>query len=159
MECNKCGYRNEPDAKFCRNCGNKLDMTKELTTKDEVKFVPDTSRRKEEDFLCFGESESGSSGFIVGAIFIIIGLFIGIVLFAPLFVGEFFGNFGEWAGTLGSDIGNFFGSWGENFGEAVGNFFENIFTDVQWWNILQLIVPSIFILLGIVILISAYRKR
>ena len=37
MQCVKCGSENSPNAKFCRGCGNKLEVIEQVTTGSSVK--------------------------------------------------------------------------------------------------------------------------
>ncbi|MFX0086709.1 MAG: zinc-ribbon domain-containing protein [Candidatus Hodarchaeota archaeon] len=158
MKCNQCGYDNERDANFCRQCGSELTFAKpDVTKKGKVEFVSGAQRTRVEDTLCFGQEEGRDAGWIIGAVFIIIGLIIVLVMFFP--VGEFFGNFGEFFGQLGNDIGNFFGNWGSSFGESVGNFFNTLFSESNIWNIIKVLIPGIFIIVGIIVIIANLRRK
>lgn len=156
--CSKCGHPNEKDSNFCRNCGANL-ASQALPTKtgDKVEFVGDSRSKEQDDFLCFGETSNVEGAAVVGGIFIIVGLFIGVVLLFPGFIGDFFGNFGESMGRLGSDFGNAMGNWGSTFGQSVGYFFNNLFSENLWWDVLQLLIPIGFIILGIVVIFRSRR--
>lgn len=163
MECMKCGHENEPDAKFCRQCGSQITIP---ATKDQVEFVPTKRRAADQDLLCFGEEHETAPGIAVGAVFIFISLIIAIAIFWPVLfsdfgttIGNLAGGFGETMGNLGSDIGEFFGNWGDTFGNAIGNFFESIFTDVVWWDILKVLIVGMFFVIGVVLIIVNLRKR
>lgn len=162
MECMKCGHENEPDAKFCRQCGSQITVP---STKDQVEFVP-TKRAADRDLLCFGEEHETAPGIVAGVVFIFIGLIIAVAIFWPLFfsdfgttIGNLAGGFGETMGNLGSDFGEFMGNWADNFGNAIGNFFEGIFTDVVWWDILRVLIVAVFIIIGVALIIVNMRKR
>ena len=101
-------------------------------------------------------------GYWIGIVFIFVGLIIAVAILIPAFygdfasaIGSFFGGFGETMGEIGSDFGEFMGNWGENFGEAVGSFFSG----QTWWNILRIIIPTIFVLVGLIIILLNVRKR
>jgi len=160
MKCNECGYGNEADSKFCRQCGSKLTIMKgDVTKNGQIEFVS-RKQRSSDDNLCFGEEiENEKVGYIFGVILICLGLFITIVLIFPGGIGDFFGNFGEVFGKLGSDIGTFFGEWGDSFGNSVGNFFTTLFTESNVWEIIKLILPSLFIIGGIIMIILNMRRR
>lgn len=160
MKCTECGYGNEADSNFCRQCGSKLTIMKSDVTKNgQIEFVSG-KQRSSDDNLCFGE-EVGSEnvGYIFGAILICLGIFITIVMIFPADIGDFFGNFGEVFGNLGSDIGNFFGEWGDSFGNSVGDFFTNLFTESNVWDIIKLVLPSLFIIGGIIVIVLNMRRR
>jgi hypothetical protein len=160
MKCNKCNYDNEPDANFCRQCGSELTFAKPgIPAERKVEFVSGRQKTRVEDNLCFGQEEDREAGWIIGAVFIIIGLFIAIVMLFPEGIGDFFGNFGEFFGQLGNDIGNFFGSWGSSFGESVGNFFSNIFTESNIWDIIKILIPALFLIIGIIVIIVNLRRK
>lgn len=162
MKCETCGHDNEADAKFCRQCGSKVEMFKAgVPAKGEVEFVAGKQRTRAEDNLCFGEEvESENAGYILGAIFICIGLLIAVVMIFPDFIGTFFGGFGEFFGQLGNDIGNFFGSWGDSFGNAIGNFFSTLFSESNIWDtIIKVIIPAAFIIPGIIVILTNVAKR
>ena len=160
MECMQCGHENERDARFCRNCGSQMGVPKGVTpSKDQVEFVP-TKRRAQEDFLCFGEEEfSSSGGYVLGVVFIVIGLIIAAAIFLPDVISNLAGGFGETVGNLGSDFGEFMGNWGERFGNTLGNFFEGIFTENWWWELLKILIVGMFIIGGALIIFFNYRKR
>lgn len=147
MKCTECGYGNEPDSSFCRQCGTKLTIIKKDVSKNEqIEFVSG-KRRSSDDNLCFGEEKgSENAGYILGAIFICVGIFITIVMIFP--VGEFFGNFGE-----------VFGNFGSSFGNSVGNFFESLFTETDVWEILKFVIPSLFIIGGIILFVLNMRRN
>lgn len=166
MECMQCGHENEKDARFCRNCGSQMGVMNSVTpSKDQVEFVP--AKRTQEDFLCFGEEEfSTTGGYVLGAVFIVVGLIIAAAIFMPVIfedfgttIGNLAGGFGETMGSLGSGIGEFFGSWGERFGDAFGKFFEGIFTENWWWELLKILIVGMFIIGGALIIFFNYRKR
>jgi hypothetical protein len=156
MECKKCGYANEPDAKFCRQCGSQLVS---IAKGDQVEFVPTKARG---DNLCFGEEEESAPGIIIGVVFIVISIIIAVAIFWPVIfsdfgntIGTFFGGFGETMGQIGSDFGEFMGNWGENFGEAVGTFFSG----QTWWDILKVLIVLAFLIIGITLIVVNMRKR
>lgn len=149
MKCTKCDHENEADARFCRNCGTQLTITKGT----QVEFVPARKRLTTEDT---------TSGIVIGIVFIFVGLIIAVAILIPTFygdfastIGNFFGGFGETMGQIGSDFGEFMGNWGENFGQAVGSFFSG----QTWWEILRIVIPSFFIIIGLIIVLLNYRKR
>ncbi|MFX0124194.1 MAG: zinc-ribbon domain-containing protein [Candidatus Hodarchaeota archaeon] len=163
MECMKCGHENEPDAKFCRQCGSKIAVP---TTKDQVEFVPTKRRATDRDLLCFGEEQETTPGIVLGVVFIIISLIIAVAIFWPMIfsdfgttIGNLAGGFGETMGNLGSDFGNFMGNWADSFGNAVGNFFEGIFTEDIWWDVLRVLIVGAFLIVGIVLIVVNMRKR
>lgn len=160
MECKKCGHKNEPDAKFCRQCGSELTIAKG----DQVEFVPTKRRAARQDNLCFGEeTEHGTApGIIVGVVFIFVSIIVAVAIFWPeIFsdfgntIGTFFGGFGENMGQIGSDFGEFMGNWGSNFGEAVGSFFSG----QVWWDIIRVLIVLAFFVIGIVLIVVNMRKR
>ncbi len=166
MECMQCGHENERDARFCRNCGSPMGVPKGvMPSKDQVEFVP-TKPRAQEDFLCFGEEHDATGGYVLGVVFIIVGLIIAAAIFLPAIfsdfgttIGNLAGGFGETMGNLGSDIGEFFGNWGDTFGNSIGNFFSSIFTDRWWWDLLRVLIVGMFIIGGALIIFFNYRKR
>ncbi|UCG03275.1 MAG: zinc ribbon domain-containing protein [Candidatus Heimdallarchaeota archaeon] len=158
MDCMKCGHTNEPNAKFCRQCGSALTIPKG----EQVEFVPTKRVVARGDNLCFGEEAEPAPGIIVGVVFIVLSIIIAVAIFMPVifsdfgnFIGTFFGGFGETMGQIGSDFGEFMGNWGENFGEAVGTFFSG----VVWWEILQVLIVLAFLIIGIVLIVVNMRKR
>ena len=153
--CPKCSHSNESDSNFCRSCGTDLTTPAIPGKSDKQAEFVGYSRPRQDDFLCFGEPSETGGGVIVGAVFIILGLFIGFVLLFPNFIGDFFGGFGESMGNLGSDFGTFMGDWGSTFGNSIGNFFDQIFTDTQWWTVVQLLIPIIFIVLGLIVILRS----
>ena len=164
MECTKCGHSNEPDAKFCRQCGAELTVLKGV--KGQAEFVPTKRRAQAQDNLCFGKEQDPVGGIAVGVVFIFVGLIIAVAVFWPIFfsdfgttIGDFFGGFGETMGNLGSDFGEFMGNWGDNFGNAIGGFFEGIFTDSMWWDILKVLIVSVFLIVGAVLIVVNIRKK
>lgn len=48
MYCRNCGFRNEDNASFCINCGEKLETTKENKTMDQLLYKQETSKIKHE---------------------------------------------------------------------------------------------------------------
>jgi hypothetical protein len=158
-ECPKCGHSNESDSSFCRNCGTNLAAyVVPGKTKGQVEFTgASTPKQQQDDFLCFGEASDVEGVAVVGGVFIIVGIFIGVVIIFPGFIGNFFGGFGESMGRLGSDFGNAMGDWGSTFGESMGYFFEQIFTDNLWWDALQLLIPVIFIVVGVIVILRSRR--
>ncbi|MFX1336957.1 MAG: zinc-ribbon domain-containing protein [Promethearchaeota archaeon] len=162
MECMKCGFENEPDAKFCRQCGSQITVP---VMKDQVQFTP-TKSAAGQDLLCFGEEHETAPGIVTGIVFIFVGLIIAIAIFWPILfsdfgttIGNLAGGFGETMGNLGSDIGNFFGNWGDTFGNAIGNFFEGIFTEDLWWDILKVLIVVTFLAVGIILIVVNVRKN
>ncbi|MHA2246220.1 MAG: zinc ribbon domain-containing protein [Candidatus Hodarchaeales archaeon] len=160
MECTKCGHDNEPDAKFCRQCGAVMTVLK--GTKAHVEFTPAKQRVGDRDNLCFGEEHDTGGGIVVGVVFIFVGLIIAVAIFWPDFfsdfgntIGSFFGDFGENMGQIGADFGGFMGNLGENFGESVGSFFSG----QVWWDILKVLIVAVFLIVGVVLIVVNMRKR
>ncbi|MCK4848536.1 MAG: zinc ribbon domain-containing protein [Candidatus Heimdallarchaeota archaeon] len=157
MKCEKCGNDNAKDARFCKQCGEGLELE---IVKGQKTFVAD-SRRTEGSFLCFGEEDrSDSGGMALGVVFIGVAIIMTLAMigFFEGFgnaIGSFFGDFGENMGQIGSDIGNFFGNWGENFGVSVRNFFGG----VEWWKILEPIIVLSFLVIGVILLYKNYREQ
>ncbi|UCE14780.1 MAG: zinc ribbon domain-containing protein [Candidatus Heimdallarchaeota archaeon] len=150
MECTSCGHLNEPDAKFCRECGTQLVTKKGVLPPKAVEFAP--TKRPTADF---------AGGIVVGVVFIVIGCIIALAIFTTFFsdfgttVGSLGGDFGEMMGNFGEDFGNFFGNFGETIGTSVGSFFEGL----HWWNLIQIILPAAFIIPGVILIAYTFYKR
>jgi hypothetical protein len=160
MICEKCGYNNEKDSNFCRQCGSSIVIPGPEPKKTKT-FVADTKRRTDEDMLCFGEEErTGSGGMILGIIFICVAIIMAIAMLGIFedigyAFGTFFGEFGQTMGRIGSDIGNFFSNWGTNFGTSVESFFGGI----EWWDLIQPLIVIFFLLMGVILIYKDYKRR
>ena len=161
MDCMKCGYKNEPDSNFCRQCGSELSR---IAKGDQVEFVPTKRAAVRSDNLCFGEEQehTPAAGITIGIVFILISIIIAVAIFWPAFFSDFgntfgnlFGDFGETMGQIGSDFGEFMGNWGTNFGEAVGTFFSGD----AWWDILKVLIVLAFLSIGIILIVINMRKK
>lgn len=146
MECMKCGFKNESDAKFCRDCGTKMPALK-----SQVAFEPGKRRIKDQDV---------TGGMVIGVVFIVIAIIMAAAIFTNFFsdfgsgIGAFFGDFGENMGQMGSDFGNFMGNWGENLGESFGSFFSG----QAWWDLIKVFLVGSFLLVGIILIVYNYNK-
>jgi len=80
MYCDNCGNRVEDDAAFCPKCGQQLLPQKAPVDVPPPSRTPYYARKREEDFLCFGEKRE-ENPWIGGIIFICIGLFLAVILF------------------------------------------------------------------------------
>jgi hypothetical protein len=89
MWCDNCGAKVDDDAVFCSTCGQQLLPTKKAPKGTPVPSRPsERYKRKEEDFLCFGE-QSEENPYVGAFIFIAIGLFLIIIFFFPGFPIEY----------------------------------------------------------------------
>ncbi|MBS7657228.1 zinc ribbon domain-containing protein [Candidatus Bathyarchaeota archaeon] len=83
--CTKCGTKNEEDAKFCVNCGARMEITRERH--GDSCFEPE--RRVERE--CFGLPYGGAIiGIIIGLLIIISGLSMIFELDLGRYAGAFF---------------------------------------------------------------------
>lgn len=80
MYCDNCGAQVEDDAAFCPRCGQQLLAEKVSMDVPPPTRTPRYARKRDENFLCFGE-EHESNPWIGGIIFICIGLFLAVIFF------------------------------------------------------------------------------
>lgn len=80
MYCDNCGNQVEDDAVFCPKCGQQLSAQKTPSDVPPPTRTPQITRRRDEDFLCFGE-EQADNPYVGGIIFILIGLFLAVIFF------------------------------------------------------------------------------
>lgn len=69
MLCNHCTYKNEPDAKFCANCGNPLKKEHKPIEQNQAKSDPSIEQENQK-----GKSKRGVG--IVLIILIILGIYL-----------------------------------------------------------------------------------
>ncbi len=74
MFCNKCGTKNEKNAKFCENCGYSLTEQKEYQSNTTEKTYNDTAEKKPSNLLVI-------LGYIFAVLSGIIGAVIGLYLY------------------------------------------------------------------------------
>jgi hypothetical protein len=147
MECTECKHTNESDAKYCKNCGKEITITKGTT-----EFVPRKGRTTGSDPI---------AGYVLGGIFIIVAILMAAAVLGVFDqIGNFFSGFGagfgETMGNLGEDFGNFMANWGQNFGASMETFFSG---GQFWWDLIQVSMVVVFLLVGVTILIVNYRKN
>jgi uncharacterized membrane protein YvbJ len=82
--CTRCGIKNVDNARFCVNCGTELYSAK-LKKRDETCFGRPEKRIEEE---CF---DLPHGGVIIGIIFGILMIFIGLAMAFGFNVGRFIG--------------------------------------------------------------------
>lgn len=80
MYCDNCGAQVEDDAAFCPKCGQQLLAEKVPMDVPPPTRTPRYARKRDEDFLCFGERREDNP-WIGGIIFICIGLFLAVIFF------------------------------------------------------------------------------
>ena len=80
MYCDNCGAQVEDDAAFCPRCGQQLIAAKPPMDVPPPTRTPHYARKRDEDFLCFGEQREDNP-WIGGIIFICIGLFLAVIFF------------------------------------------------------------------------------
>ncbi|MFX1283741.1 MAG: zinc ribbon domain-containing protein [Promethearchaeota archaeon] len=80
MYCDNCGNQVEDNAAFCPKCGQQLLPQKVPVDVPPPSRTPQYARKREEDFLCFGEQRE-ENPWIGGIIFICIGLFLAVLFF------------------------------------------------------------------------------
>lgn len=80
MYCDNCGNQVEDDAAFCPKCGQQLLPQKAPVGVPPPSRTPHYARKREEDFLCFGEKRE-ENPWISGIVFICIGLFLAVIFF------------------------------------------------------------------------------
>ncbi|MFX0124195.1 MAG: zinc-ribbon domain-containing protein [Candidatus Hodarchaeota archaeon] len=88
MYCDNCGAQVEDDAAFCPKCGQQLLPQKVPVDVPPPSRAPHYARKRDEDFLCFGEQRE-ENPWIGGIIFICIGLFLAVIFFDIDFPIEF----------------------------------------------------------------------
>ena len=189
--CVKCGFqvREKDDSSVLRTVSSKspsnmVVFEPQRTQVSEVSSEPLPYQPPSSE-----ESIAGSA-WILGAIFLATFFLFTLFLLIPVFIGfssdsfaggihsfgDFFATFGTIMGQIGGAIGEFFGNLGGhlgdffgNFGDKLGNFFDSLFghwdhpsgmhMDVM---LFPLSLTSIFIILGILILVFsfvAHRRR
>ena len=157
MKCEKCDHFNDKSARFCKQCGNRLEAE---VVKGQRTFVADRGRIQGGN-LCFGEEDrSDSGGMIIGVIFIIVAIIMALAMSGILSdfgstIGNFFGDFGENMGQIGAEIGAFFSNWGSNFGTSIQNFFGG----VELWKILQPLIVLFFLVIGLFLIYKNYKEQ
>ncbi|MFW9897133.1 MAG: zinc-ribbon domain-containing protein [Candidatus Thorarchaeota archaeon] len=98
MYCDNCGTQVEDDTVFCNKCGQQLLPQKAVKDVPPPTRTPYFKRRREEDFLCFGEQRE-ENPYVGGIVLILIGLFLAIIFFdldelIPIFRIEYLVVFG-----------------------------------------------------------------
>ena len=145
LTCPNCGNSNEPDSKFCAQCGYALPLSaKEAARVDYGPIEPTEPRDKSSKVVFVSPSRSQpypytppsqrpSTGsfwallffcFIL-ALFILIPLFF-MLIFVPIGgpwhgIGTTMGDFGATMGDFGGAIGTFFGELGSRLGTFFGS--------------------------------------
>lgn len=86
--CTKCGTKNEDDANVCEKCGAPLQISRpeKRYRSDSECFGPSERRHMEDE--CFGLPHGGA---IVGIIFGIIIVIIGLAIFSGLEIWDYLG--------------------------------------------------------------------
>lgn len=87
MFCDNCGAKVDDNAAFCPKCGQQLVPEKASIDAPPPTRIPHLSRKREEDFLCFGENR-GENPWIGGLVLICIGIFLVIIFYVPAFPVE-----------------------------------------------------------------------
>ncbi len=80
MYCDNCGAKVEDDATFCPKCGQQLLAEKTPVAVPPPTRIPHYARKRDDDFLCFGEHEEGNP-YVGGIVLICIGLFLAVLFF------------------------------------------------------------------------------
>ncbi|MCK4848220.1 MAG: zinc ribbon domain-containing protein [Candidatus Heimdallarchaeota archaeon] len=203
VTCPNCGLLNEDDSKFCSQCGYQLPAVDSHTSSEFIPPAstakptssPDRSSSKPVIFVSKGRSSRHHfpsrrrsrprrhqhSGWIMGVVFLGIGLLFTALILAPLFLGisynsmtdlsdfgtsmghmgsdlgDFFGNIGErigdFFGGLGERLGNFFGSFGDNIGHSFDSGFSFAFIPVFFLSLF----PILFILIAFIAILRSAR--
>ena len=107
MFCSKCGAENDDEAVFCAKCGAPLDAS---TGSRESYY-----ERRVTSALS-GTSSSATSGLVIGAVVIFIGITVSLGRDIGQIIGSWGSSFGEFMGGWGSDFGEYMGNWGESMG-------------------------------------------
>jgi hypothetical protein len=180
--CVNCGSTAEDDARYCARCGYILrdrpevaqpplevaQSPLEVTTSQAPEPVTFVSKTR-------SPSHSRNNGFSalgLGVIFILMGLFLGMIFLCPWFIGDIahtFGSLGGKFGELGGEFGSAFGELGSKFGEMGGEFgssfggaFGNFGSRFGPTLIRVLLVVSIlacFMIPGIIILVRSRQRN
>lgn len=174
--CVNCGSTAEADDRYCARCGyilrDRPDVVEppvELATSqapEPVKFVSKTPSPSH------SRSNNGYSALGLGVLFILMGLFLGMIFLCPWFIGDIahtFGSLGGKFGELGGEFGSAFGELGSEFGELGGEFgssfgsaFGNFGSRFGPTLIRVLVVISIlacFMIPGIIILVRSRQRN
>ena len=203
VTCPNCGLANEADSKFCSQCGYQLPSNDSSTYSE---FVPPTSPSETNSppirpssrpvvFVskdrkhhyrspsprCSRPRRRQHSGWIMGVVFLGVGLLFAVFLLMPIFLGisynsatdwsdfgssmgrmggdfgDFFGNLGErigdFFGGLGERLGNFFGGFGDNMGHSFDSGFSFTFIPVFFLSLF----PLLFLLIGVIAILRSTR--
>ena len=153
--CPNCGLANEADSKFCSQCGYQLPSN---TSSSFSEFVPPASPSETNSppphpssgpvvFVSKGRKRHyhppsrrcsrphrrrQHSGWIMGVVFLGVGLLFAVFLLMPIFLGISYNSAGDWSdfgssmGHMGSDFGDFFGSFGDRIGDFFGGLGERL---------------------------------
>ncbi|MHA2156270.1 MAG: zinc-ribbon domain-containing protein [Candidatus Hodarchaeales archaeon] len=182
--CVNCGSVLEADSKFCPSCGFQVEVR---DSREFVEYAPVAVKSTKPVVFASSRSRRISSshthprrcrprrqhsGWVLGVIFLSLGLIFALLILAPLAMygsfnhdgrwsdmgvsmdhmgndmGDFFGSFGERMGDFGESIGDFFGG----FGESIGDAFSSPFSDHPFRSMTFFIFPGLLFLFGFVFL-------
>ena len=131
--CVNCGSSAQADDRYCVRCGFILrdrpeaslpaPPTQEVASvqvSEPVYFAPKPRTRSH-------SRHNGAPALGLGVLFIVMGLFLGLIFLCPWFIGgiaSVFGELGGQFGELGGKFGSIFGELGSEFGELGGEFGE-----------------------------------
>ena len=197
LTCPNCGLLNEDDSRFCSRCGFQLPATSSPSSSEFVPPSPpsnsDVSSSASSPLVFVSKGSSRSfrhlsrpcrrqhSGWLMGIIFLSIGLLFTLFLLAPLFMGisynsysffndfgstmgHFGGSIGEFFGNLGGSLGEFFGSLGGrfsdffgSFGDSIGHSFDSGFSFAFFPLVIFSLFPFLFILIVFIAILRSAR--
>jgi hypothetical protein len=128
--CVNCGSTAQADDRYCARCGYILRDRPDVSPSPQentssqapepVYFAPKTHSRSR-------TRKNGPNAAVLGIVFIMMGLVLGMIILCPWFIGGFatvFSELGGKFGELGGEFGSAFGELGSEFGELGGEFGE-----------------------------------
>ena len=176
LSCVNCGSVLEKDSKFCPSCGFQVDVRE---SREFVEYAPSVNSPEKPVFFSssprrrISSSHSHSrgcrrhrprrqhSGWVLGVVFLSVGLLLALLLLAPLAMyGSFahdgrMSDFGTSMGDMGGDFGDFFGG----LGDSIGAVFDSPFSGHSFNSVIFLLFPVFFFLFGFVLILFAARAH
>ncbi len=182
--CPNCGVLNEPDSKFCAQCGFQVDdvpvtpiqpspvQSSSPSSSKSVQFYSSSRspryHRRYHSRRCRSVPRRHVSGWVLGIVFLTAGLLFAVAILAPLASGGHYpphstwDDFGNDMGNLGDELGDFFSDFGDEMGD-LGSDFGDSFSHSDgrlgssFGRILAFCLIAFFFLFGIVLIVFAAR--
>ncbi len=173
LSCVNCGSVLEAGSKFCPSCGFQVDLRE---SREFVEYAPSVNSPEKPVFFSSSPKRRISpshfpsrrcrprrqhSGWVIGVVFLSVGLLFALLLLAPLAMYGSFAHdgrmvdFGTSMGDMGESIGDFFGG----LGDGIGDVFDSPFSGHSFNSVTFLLFPGFFFLFGFVLILFAARAH